>query len=506
MAMTGRRAVTEARMHAAAPVAPASDAAAHEAADAETSPEAGRAERSRRFPRAKFSLFFSDAVFLVLAMLLASALDGRIGASRPTTESGNRAAVVVCFVAVLLALAQQRAYKARYLSLRRDEFARVIRGVAIGLVATIVVGFVFDFPVPTWMVWVLGTGSVLICLNRECARRIFARLRHGGHMVRRAIVVGANNEADELSVMLMSSRELGYDVVGLIDTTHGDGEPMPWRTVLASVERMVDQTNAGNVIIAASATNLDTAGYLTRRLTDAGVHVEMCMPLPDIDVSRLQLRPLGRFPVFYVEPVDRSGWRPWAKRAFDAVASAVGLLLVAPILAVAAVAIKLTSPGPVIFRQQRVGREGELFNVFKLRTMVVDAEEQLESLKGLNEAGGPVFKIRNDPRITRVGRLLRKFSIDEFPQLWNVVRGEMSLVGPRPALPAEMKTWTTDLHERLRVRPGITGMWQVNGRTDTSGSDYVRLDLYYVDNWSLLIDLIIMLKTVPTVLSGRGAY
>jgi exopolysaccharide biosynthesis polyprenyl glycosylphosphotransferase len=504
--MTGRRAVTEPMHHSAAPAAPAVGAAGRDlpARDLPTE-DHGREARSRRFPTAKFWLLVSDGAFLAIAMLLARGLDGNLATSRATTESGNRAAVLVCFVAVLAAMAQQRAYKARYLSLRRDEFARVIRGVTIGLIGTIVVGFIFDFAVPTWMLWILGTGSVLLCLNREFARRIFARLRNGGRMVRRAIVVGANNEADELSVMLMSSRELGYDVVGLIDTTQG-GEPMPWRTVLASVERMVEQTEAGNVIIAASATNLDTAGYLTRRLTDAGVHVEMCMPLPDIDVTRLQLRPLGRFPVFYVEPVDRSGWRPMAKRVFDAAAAAVALLLVSPILAVAALAIKLTSPGPVVFRQQRVGREGELFNVLKLRTMVVDAEDQLEALKDLNEASGPVFKIRNDPRITRVGRVLRKFSIDEFPQLWNVLRGEMSLVGPRPALPAEMETWTTDLHERLRVRPGITGMWQVNGRTDTSGSDYVRLDLYYVDNWSLLIDLIIVAKTIPAVLSGRGAY
>jgi len=507
MAVTGRRATSEAAIPSATTAGPELGASGRSGGAPDPAPaSAGRAERARRLIGPKFWLFVSDAAFLLVAMVLAHTLDGRVATARATTESGNGAAIVVGFVAVLVGLAQQRAYKARYLSLRRDEFARVIRGVAIGLVSTIVIGFVFDFAVPSWMLWILGTGSVLICLNREFARRIFAKLRLGGHMVRRAVVVGANTEADELSVMLMSSRELGYDVVGLIDTTHGDGESMPWRTVLASVERMVQQTEAGNVIIAASATNLDTAGYLTRRLTDAGIHVEMCMPLPDIDVTRLQLRPLGRFPVFYVEPVDRSGWRPWAKRAFDVVAAAVALLLVSPILAVAALAIKVTSPGPVIFRQKRVGRDGDLFNVLKLRTMVVDAEDQLESLKDLNEASGPVFKIKKDPRITRVGKGLRKFSIDEFPQLWNVLRGEMSLVGPRPALPAEMETWTADLHERLRVRPGITGMWQVNGRTDTTGSDYVRLDLYYVDNWSLLIDLIIMVKTVPAVLSGRGAY
>jgi exopolysaccharide biosynthesis polyprenyl glycosylphosphotransferase len=473
-------------------------------------PGGNQGSRRRRatagLSHAKLWLFASDALFVLLAMVLASGLERWSRSDSSVTHGGDTAALVCSFVAILAGLAQQRAYRVRYLALRRSEFARVVRGVAIGLAATIVLGFVFGFEVPTWLVWIFGTGSVLVCLNREIARRIFSRLRGGGRMVRRAVVVGANNEADELAVMLSGSRELGYDVVGRVETNQDNGEPMPWRTVLTQVERTVAESGAGNVIIAATATTLDTAGHLTRRLTDDGIHVEMCMPLPDIDTTRLQLRPLGRFPVFYVEPVDRSGWRPFAKRVFDVVLASLVLLIVSPILALAALAIKVDSRGPVVFRQTRVGKDGDKFSVLKLRTMIVDAEERLDELKDQNEATGPVFKIRNDPRITRVGRLLRKFSIDELPQFWNVIRGEMSIVGPRPALPDEMALWTTDLHERLRVRPGITGMWQVNGRTDTSGGDYVRLDLYYVDNWSLFIDLVIMGKTVPAVLSGRGAY
>jgi lipopolysaccharide/colanic/teichoic acid biosynthesis glycosyltransferase len=170
------------------------------------------------------------------------------------------------------------------------------------------------------------------------------------------------------------------------------------------------------------------------------------------------------------------------------------------------VAVKLDSPGPVVFRQRRVGRDGVEFEVLKLRTMCIDAEQRLAEVKALNEAEGPVFKLKHDPRITRVGRILRKLSIDELPQLWNVVRGEMSVVGPRPALPSVMTAWSLDNFERLRVRPGITGMWQVHGRSDASGDAYLRLDLYYVDNWSLVMDLLIALKTVPVVITGRGAY
>jgi exopolysaccharide biosynthesis polyprenyl glycosylphosphotransferase len=195
-----------------------------------------------------------------------------------------------------------------------------------------------------------------------------------------------------------------------------------------------------------------------------------------------------------------------AKRAFD-VLVAGGLLVVgSPLLLLTALAVKLDARGPVLFRQERVGKDGRLFRVLKFRTMVSDAEQRLIDLRSRNEADGPLFKLHDDPRVTRVGAWLRKLSIDEVPQLWNVVRGEMSLVGPRPALASEMTAWHPELHNRLRVKPGITGMWQVSGRSDSSFEEYSRLDLYYVDNWSLVNDLAIVAKTVPTVLLRRGAY
>ena len=194
-----------------------------------------------------------------------------------------------------------------------------------------------------------------------------------------------------------------------------------------------------------------------------------------------------------------------AKRSFDVAGAGLGLALVSPILLAAAIAIRLDSKGPVLFRQVRVGRNSEPFGVLKLRTMVVDAEDHLAELTDQNEADGPLFKMANDPRITRVGKVLRKTSIDELPQFWNVLQGQMSLVGPRPALPHETEEWDALLTQRLRVKPGITGMWQVSGRSDTSFEDYTRLDLYYVDNWSLATDLAILAKTVPVVLLRQGA-
>jgi exopolysaccharide biosynthesis polyprenyl glycosylphosphotransferase len=260
-----------------------------------------------------------------------------------------------------------------------------------------------------------------------------------------------------------------------------------------------------SVIVASSGVDSAVTNRLARDLLDQGVHVELSSTLRDISSHRLTVRPLGRFPIVYVEPITRGGWRAAAKRAFDVVLSIIGLIVAAPVLAVAAIAVKLDSKGPVLFKQVRVGQNSDPFRVLKLRTMVVDAGARLAEVLEHNESDGPLFTMTNDPRITRVGSFLRVTSIDELPQLWNVLRGDMSLVGPRPALPHETEEWDALLVQRLRVKPGITGMWQVNGRDELSFEDYTRLDLYYVDNWSLTTDLAIMLKTVPAVLFGRGA-
>jgi exopolysaccharide biosynthesis polyprenyl glycosylphosphotransferase len=258
--------------------------------------------------------------------------------------------------------------------------------------------------------------------------------------------------------------------------------------------------------VSLSSVHPDEVNRLTRRLTDAGYHVALSSSLRDIDLHRFRPQELDGRTLIYVEPTIRNGWRAIAKRAFDLAFASAMLVLTSPLLLLAAIAIKLESPGPVIFRQQRVGRDGTLFPMFKLRTMVVDAEARKADLADRNESDGPLFKMRDDPRITRVGRLLRKLSIDELPQFWNVARGEMSVVGPRPALPDEVAAWPPDVHDRLRVLPGITGMWQVSGRADTTFDEYKRLDLYYVDNWSLAHDVQIVAKTFSTVVLQRGAH
>ena len=269
---------------------------------------------------------------------------------------------------------------------------------------------------------------------------------------------------------------------------------------------LVREVGADTIAVCGSAST--EPGELRRlawQLEGTGVDLVVAPQLTDIAGPRVHIRPVEGLPLLYVEEPTLSGVAWLVKNAIDRVVSFVGLILLVPLFLAVAAAIKLSDPGPVFFRQPRVGREGRTFHVWKLRTMYVDAEDRLAALVDQNESDGLLFKIRNDPRTFPVGRFLRASSIDELPQLINVLLGEMSLVGPRP-LPAEDGDYLGDVRRRLLVRPGITGLWQVSGRSDLSWDDAVRLDLYYVDNWSLVLDLLTMWRTIGVVLRRKGAY
>jgi exopolysaccharide biosynthesis polyprenyl glycosylphosphotransferase len=299
---------------------------------------------------------------------------------------------------------------------------------------------------------------------------------------------------------------LGYEAVGFVGPD--DIGARGGCSVLGGFDdtkAVLEHSGANGVMISLASVEPTLVNRLTRQLTDGGYHVALSSGLRDIDIVRFRAQDIGGHTLVYVEPTMRDGWRAVAKRIFDVTLSIVALVLASPILLVAAIAIKLDSKGTVLFDQERVGRDGKSFRMIKLRTMVADADARKAELADQNEADGPMFKMANDPRITKVGAILRKLSIDEIPQFINVLRGEMSIVGPRPALSAEVEQWTEDVHERLRVLPGITGMWQVSGRSDTTFDEYKRLDLYYVDNWSLAHDLRIMARTFSVVVAGRGA-
>ena len=454
----------------------------------------------------KLWLVVADAGTVALAMLLTFLVRSSLGG--PALDGARSAHLLIAAVSLPVWLgffARRRLYNVRFISRRIDEVRRIATASAYSVTAMTVAAYAFQLPVSrAWlaMTWMGAVG--LVGAEREIVRRTFMRLRRSGRMLRRVVIVGCNEEALDVAAMLEHDPMLGYEVVGFVDDAPGDDQRVlgPVTETLA----VVRQTGAVSVIVAASAMNVDATNRLVRVLLREGIHVELSSTLRDIAANRLTVRPLGRYPIVYLEPCEAGGWRALAKRTFDVVVASAAIVLTMPIAAIIAIAVKLDSPGPVIYRQKRVGQDGEVFEFQKFRSMVDGAHGMWIDLREQNGADGPIFKLKDDPRITRVGRLLRKTSLDELPQLWNVLRGEMSLVGPRPALPEEMLMWDEQLHDRLRVRPGITGMWQVSGRSDADVSSYTRLDLYYVDNWSLFQDVVIMLKTIPVVLFGKGAY
>jgi exopolysaccharide biosynthesis polyprenyl glycosylphosphotransferase len=472
--------------------------------------DAGR-DTFRGSRTAKATMMVADLCTVAVAMCVAALLGSMF-----ENDGHGMSPASVAFAGIVASplwlglFARYKLYSASAVSSRLAESNRIVHAAAAASASTALLAVLLGWNISrTWLVLTFVMVIPALLVEREVARRLFARARANGRLGRRVLIVGTNAEARGLCEMLACNRSLGYSVIGYVGNDLHAGIPNPPLPVLGGFDdtlAVLEREQATGAIIAMSAIEAATANALARELMDKGFHVELTSGLVDIAADRLIARPLGRRPVLYVEPVRRVGWRVGAKRLFDIVVAGTLLLLALPVLAVCAVLVKLDSRGPVLFRQVRLGKDGTPFPLVKLRTMVVGAEQMIDELQHGNEADGPLFKLRDDPRVTRVGRFLRKTSLDELPQLWNVLRGEMSIVGPRPALERETEGWTPALALRLRVKPGITGMWQVNGRSASSFEDYTRHDLYYVHNWSLLTDLAIVMKTIPVVLFRRGAY
>ncbi len=241
-------------------------------------------------------------------------------------------------------------------------------------------------------------------------------------------------------------------------------------------------------------------------LESSTVELAVAPALTEIAGPRIHIRQLAGLPLLHVAVPQYEGSKQAAKAVFDVTTAVVLSILLSPVLLVLALIVRFSSRGPVIFKQERVGLNGRTFRMLKFRTMVDGAEDRLDELMPLNEGSGPLFKVRDDPRVTRVGRILRRYSLDELPQLWNVIRGDMSIVGPRPPLPSEVERYEPEVRRRLLVKPGVTGPWQISGRSDLSWAEGVRLDLFYVENWSLMGDLLMIWRTLRVVLRRHGAY
>jgi exopolysaccharide biosynthesis polyprenyl glycosylphosphotransferase len=389
-----------------------------------------------------------------------------------------------------------------------EEFRRVFLALTVAMMALVTFGF--------WAHSTLSRGWILVTWGLALATTLVARrLWHGqirreraiGRLTLRTVVVGANREAANLASAMRAPGE-GFEPVGFVRTSE-ETEPdldLPVLGHIGELREIIRRTGAECVFVASSAVSSEETKQVARIVRLEGLEVRVSASLPVVFSSRLSAQPVGGVMSLALRPARLTRSQRALKRAFDLVVAGAGLLITSPIWLLAALAIKLDSPGPVLYRQRRVGEGGRPFVMLKFRSMYVDAEERLAELRPLSEADGPLFKLRNDPRVTRVGRLLRRWSLDELPQLWNVIRGDMSLVGPRPPLPEEVAAYEDWHFARLEAPPGITGLWQVSGRSELSFEDYVRRDLFYIENWSLAYDLFIVLKTIPIVLSRRGAY
>jgi len=365
--------------------------------------------------------------------------------------------------------------------------AERVSNVTLGSVAALVAAFVLTF-----LVLMLGRSTFDATL-RERRRR--------GHNCRHVLVVGEVGERRQLVGLFTEHPELGYRVDGVLGRPEpSDANPVPWLGGESAVFEAIERTGASGVVFAASPGSPGERDSVVRTLVDRGVHVQISSGMGALDVCRLRRGAVGHQPIFYVERVRLRRPQILLKRVLDIVLASFLLLLALPVLAVAALAIRLEDRGPVLFIHERLGRDGNPFRLLKLRSMSV-ADGADTGSAPTNGRSGPLYKVTNDPRVTKVGRVLRITSIDELPQLINVIRGEMSLVGPRPALATEAADFDEEMQIRHSVPPGLTGLWQVEARDNPSFAAYRRFDLFYVENWRVSLDLVIILLTVQVVIS-----
>jgi exopolysaccharide biosynthesis polyprenyl glycosylphosphotransferase len=484
-------------------------------------------DRAVTVPASKRFAAWSRRYLMILAV--ADALIGGIAAAVLASisdtlsgRSGGSNAVPELFLVGLLvwpaAIALRRGYRRDRIGVGFDELRAVLRaGSTIVVAGALPVGFM---AIPTgestmYALLKLVVCSALLAVILSLAARFLARkalhhLQRNGHSLRHIVVVGSFAAAQQLAERIQREPYGGMKVVGVCLPTAEmprlvvDGIPV--RGNLNQVADVVHALGCDAVAVTSDdATRYNYLRELAWSLEGAGVELLVDPGLVEVAGPRMHIRPLMGFPLVHVDEPHFTGWRRLVKRISDIVLTSILLILIAPFMLAIAAVIKLQDGGPVIFRQQRVGRGGELFTMFKFRSMVPDAEARKVQLLPCNEGNGGLFKMRDDPRITPVGRFLRDFSLDELPQLFNVLAGSMSLVGPRPHLASELALMPSEASRRSLVTPGLTGLWQVSGRSNLEGDDAIRLDLRYVENWSLTLDLLILWKTISAVLARRGA-
>jgi exopolysaccharide biosynthesis polyprenyl glycosylphosphotransferase len=456
-------------------------------------------------------------------LLLAGVADGCCGLAAGLLayqirfdDNGHHPGAYVAFTLMLpfvwlLTLVLAGAYDSRFIGVGTDEFRRVLNAGAFLIAAVAILSYASKIELARgYVVIALPCQTLFDLLARYALRKQLHRARSRGYCMRKVVVVGHAFVVADIVTVLRRQTYHGLSVVAacVADTIPpGLLDDVPVTAGLDGVAEVVSRYDADTVAVLACP---EMAGARLRDLAwdleKTGTELCVAPALLDVAGPRTTIRPTAGLPLLYMDHPEFSGARLIIKSAFDKVFALVALIAATPLFAVLALAIKLDDGGPVLFKQTRVGKDGRAFSVCKFRTMVPDAEARKASLARHNQQQWPLFKIRRDPRLTRLGIWLRRWSLDELPQLFNVLAGEMSLVGPRPALPEEAAMYGDHVRRRLAVKPGMTGLWQVNGRSNLSWDESVRLDLRYVENWSLMLDLQILWKTWAAVVRGWGAY
>lgn len=465
--------------------------------------------------------------FAIVLAAVSTSMFVRFGFDSAETSLGQAGSIaanywvisIVVVIAWMLALAVNRTRDPRAMGMGATEYKRVVNSSALGFGLLAIVFLVTKVEISReFFILAFPVGTFALLLSRWVWRRWLIKQRSLDRYLSRALVVGAREDVEYVIGQIHEKAGAGYNVVGAaVEGADSAAEQIAVSTrqvpVVAGLDNVQDAAGAAarlgvtTVIVAGQPSGgsqfIRNLGW---NLEGTATDLVLASRLTDVAGPRIHFRPVEGLPLIHVDIPQFEGSKHVLKRAFDIIVSGVGILLTLPMFLAVALAIKLDDHGAVFFRQERVGRNGETFRMHKFRSMKPDAEKLLAELRANNDGNGVLFKMKNDPRVTRAGRVLRKYSLDEFPQLWNVFVGDMSLVGPRPPLPSEVESYEDRVRRRLYIKPGLTGMWQVNGRSDLSWEDSVRLDLYYVENWSLTGDLIIMWRTLKVLLHPVGAY
>jgi exopolysaccharide biosynthesis polyprenyl glycosylphosphotransferase len=459
------------------------------------------------------ALVLNDFTMGLLGSVVAGLLRWRL--DPPSVQLPLAVLALLVPVAWVVTLYVGDGYERSALGFGIDEFRRVLSS-GVNLLAVMLIALA---ALDSHLSRAVAFGSIAFVVlftigGRYGLRRVVRAQRRAGRATHEVLVVGMRESVRNLTVHFDRVPDAGYAVAGACVPASGEtelavgdrsvpvlGGPDDIEAVLAEFAQ-ID-------VLAVADTNVLSDGDLRRLawlLGDAGVDLIVAPAISDLAGPRISVNPVAGLPLLHVEEPRFNGAPRLLKRVAECLAATLALLLLAPLLAMIAVLVKVTSKGPVLFRQERVGLDGRPFRMWKFRSMKVGAEHELVLLLDRNEQDGLLFKMRDDPRVTRVGRWLRRYSLDELPQLLHVLTGSMALVGPRPPLPTEVEHYDDIVRRRLLVRPGITGLWQVSGRADLSWQESVRLDVYYVDNWSIALDAAIVLKTVAAMVRAKGAY